>query len=72
MVPQFEEATDSISHGRPRLGAAKAGPSPTVRARISDSDYAAFKRLEEITGRSQSELVREAVHRMLMEHNLVS
>ena len=70
-----EEAIDAatkVSPGRPRVGAAKAGPSPTVRARISDSDYAAFKKLEEATGRLQSELVREAVHRMLMEHKLVS
>lgn len=65
-------AAMSVSRGRSRVGAPKAGPSPTVRARISDDDYAAFKKLEEATGRGQSELVREAVHRMLVDHKLVS
>lgn len=62
---------DAMHPGRPRIGDAKRGASPTVRGRISDADYAAFKQLEEATGRSQSELVREAVHHMLTEHKLV-
>ncbi len=58
--------------GRPRVGQAPRGASPTVRGRISDADYAAFKQLEDATGRSQSELVREAVHNLLTEQKLVS
>ena len=68
------EALDTVLRqaGRPRVGQAPRGASPTVRGRISDADYAAFKKLEDATGRSQSELVREAVHNLLTEHNLVS
>lgn len=58
--------------GRPRIGQAAKGASPTVRGRISDADYAAFKQLEEATGCTQSELVREAVHQLLADHKLVS
>jgi hypothetical protein len=43
-----------------------------VRARISENDYAAFKQLEQDSGLSQSDLVREAVHRLLTDHKLVS
>lgn len=57
--------------GRPRVGDSK-GASATVRGRISDADYVAFKRLEQITGRTQSELVREAVHSLLTSHELIS
>jgi hypothetical protein len=55
--------------GRPRLGTSPRGYSPTVRGRISDADYEAFKQLEERTGKGQSELVREAVHLLLAEHD---
>ena len=34
----------AVTPGRRRVGAPKVGPSPTVRARISDADYAAFKK----------------------------
>lgn len=57
--------------GRPRVGE-PSGASPTIRARISDAEYAAFKQLEQATGRTQSELVREAVHQLLARHKLVS
>lgn len=66
------DAAMGVRRGRPRVDEAKRGPSPTVRGRISDADYAAFKKLEEITGQSQSELVREAVHQYLAGHKLVS
>lgn len=56
--------------GRPRVGEAK-GASATVRGRISDADYAAFGQLKRVTGRTQSELVREAVHQLLAQHKLV-
>ncbi len=56
--------------GRPRVG--HGGVSPTVRARITPADYAAMKRLEEQTGRSQSDLLREAVHQLLAAYKMVS
>jgi hypothetical protein len=59
----------ALRPGRRRVGA-PSGESPTVRARISDEDFAAFKLLEEHTGRKQSELVREAVHLLLAEHKI--
>lgn len=57
--------------GRPRIGHRASGESPTVRARISDVDYAAFKKLEDLTGKTQSELVRQAVHQFLEQHKMV-
>ncbi len=59
-----------LTRGRPRVGQA-IGASPTVRARISRNDYDAMKRLEAATGRSQSDLVREAVHQLLVQHKMV-
>ena len=68
-----QEAIDRALRGpgRPRVGS-PAGASPTVRGRISDDDFAAFKKLEADSGRTQSELVREAVHQLLVRHKLVS
>lgn len=68
----MEAIEQEVQRGRPRVGQPPRGASPTVRGRISAADYAAFKRLEEATGRSQSELVREAVHQLLNQHKLVS
>ena len=59
-----------VTPGRPRVGQ-RGGASPTVRARITREEYGAMKQLEATTGRSQSDLVREAVHRFLREHKLV-
>jgi hypothetical protein len=59
----------ALRPGRPRVGS-PGGESPTVRGRISDADFAAFKRLEESTGKNQSELVREAVQLLLAEHKI--
>ncbi len=65
-----EEALQrALRPGRPRVGAA-SGESPTVRGRISDADFAAFKQLEQRTGKKQSELVREAVHLLLEQHKI--
>lgn len=57
--------------GRPRLGTPPRGESPTVRGRISDEDFAAFKQLAERTGKNQSELVRESVHRLLAAEGML-
>lgn len=67
-----EEALEAALRqaGRPRSGTEAKGPSPTVRARISEADFAAFKRLEQQTGRGQSALVREAVHLLLERYRL--
>lgn len=67
-----EEALEAALRqaGRPRKGTEAKGPSPTVRGRISEADFAAFKRLEQETGLGQSALVREAVHLLLERHRL--
>jgi hypothetical protein len=62
---------EMVSPGRPRVGA-PTGPSPTVRARITPLEYELMKQLEARTGRTQSDLVREAVHQLLLNHKLVS
>lgn len=65
-----EEALQrALRPGRPRVGS-PSGESPTVRGRISDADFAAFKLLEAQTGKKQSELVREAVQLLLAEHKI--
>ena len=72
LVKEFgsEEALERmLRRGRPRGGEAPRGESPVVRGRISASDFAAFKQLEQRTGRKQSELVREAVHLLLAEYD---
>jgi hypothetical protein len=61
-----------MKRGRPRVGDTRQGPSPSVRTRLPETDYAAFKALEESTGRKQSELLREAVHNLLVQHKLVN
>lgn len=69
-----EQALDAVLReaGRPRLGQKARGASPTVRGRIPEADRAAFDRLMKQTGKRESELVREAVHRLLVEHDLAS
>ena len=67
-----EALSHALRRGRPRVGYSATGESPTVRGRISDADFAAFKQLEAQTGKKQSELVREAVHLLLTQHKLAS
>lgn len=62
----------AIRAGRPRVGEAKRGPSPTVRGRIAEYDYAALAQLEARTGKSESALVREAVHMLLQKYQVAS
>lgn len=72
LISQYggEEALErAVRRGRPRDGT-PGGTSPTVRGRISNSDFAAFKRLEHATGKNQSELVREAVRLLLAENRI--
>ena len=65
-----EEALQRALRPGRRPAGAPSGESPTVRARISDEDFTAFKLLEERTGKKQSELVREAVQLLLAEHKI--
>lgn len=67
-----EQALDAVLRraGRTRLGEHPKGASPTVRGRLPEADFAAFKQLEEQTGKKQSELVREAVQLLLAEHKI--
>jgi hypothetical protein len=58
--------------GRPPVGASKGGASPVVRGVISHDEYEAFRRLERASGMKQSELVRKAVHDLLVSEKLVS
>lgn len=68
-----EEAVDQlIRRGRPRIGERRTGGSAIVRARISDRDFAAFKKLEYETGKSQADLVREGVQLLLAQDVLAS
>ena len=66
-----EAIARAVRPGRPRLGTPPRGESPTVRGRISDEDFAAFKQLSERTGKNQSELVRESVHRLLAAEGML-
>ena len=68
-----EEAVEQlIRRGRPRVGEKRTGSSSVVRARISDQDFAAFKQLEDKTGKTQADLVREGVHLLLTQHPLAN
>ena len=74
LVREFgsEDALDAFMRraGRARRGETPKGASPTVRGRLPEADFAAFKRLEHSTGRSQSELLREAVRLLLAKNRL--
>ena len=75
MVGEYgsDEALDVVLRraGRTRLGEQPRGASPTVRARLPEADFAAFKLLEQRTGKRQSELVRESVHRLLVAEGML-
>jgi hypothetical protein len=75
MVGEYgsNEALDTVLRraGRTRLGEQSKGASPTVRGRLSEADFAAFKLLEQRTGKRQSELVRESIHRLLVAEGIL-
>jgi hypothetical protein len=50
--------------GRPKKGAER-GPAPRVTARVTPEDRKALNELMARTGKTESELVREAVHSLL-------
>lgn len=76
MVAEYggQEALDTAlrTAGRPRLGEKPRGASPSVRGRIPQADRAALDRLIMVTGKKESELVREAVHLLIERHGLAS
>jgi len=59
-----------IRRGRPRIGTepVMAATARTVRATLSDADYAAFEELRRSTGARQATLVRNAIHEYLSTH----
>lgn len=65
-------AAAMVRPGRPRIGSGKRGPSPTVRARISERDFAELARLREQTGRTEADLVREGVRLLLAQQKEAS
>lgn len=68
-----EAIEDAIRAGRPRVDGSKArGESLIVRGRVPDHDAAALALLAARTGRTQSDLVREAVHELLERNRLIA
>lgn len=59
-----------IRRGRPRIGQEPqlSATARTVRATLSDQDWAAFEQLREQTGARQATLVRNAIHEYLNTH----
>lgn len=68
----IEAVEREIRLGRPRAGEPRRGPSPVVRGRLTDVDFERFKQLEEQTGKSQAELVREGVHQLFERYKIAS
>lgn len=61
-----EEALNAaMRRGRPRVGSEKGVKSPVVRGAITSEDYEALQVIVHQTGRTQAELVREAVHQLI-------
>ncbi|MDR6971030.1 hypothetical protein [Leifsonia shinshuensis] len=68
-----EEALEpALKPGRPGLGSAGDGPSPTVRARVSRHDFDELAKLKARTGRTEADLLREGVHLLLERYKTAS
>lgn len=75
MLKEFgsEEAFNAfLKAGRPSVGSEKNGASPVVRGALDPETYADFQTLRKATGRTQAELVREAVHLLIDTHREAS
>lgn len=57
--------------GRPIVGTSRHGPSPVVRGVIPVEEFDALNALAERSGKGRSELVRQAVHDLLVAEKLV-
>ncbi|PRB13965.1 MULTISPECIES: hypothetical protein [unclassified Microbacterium] len=66
-----EALEEAMRAGRPRVGSTKNGPSPVVRGAIPAEDYEAFQKLVNLTGMKEAQLVRRAVHKLLVGEQLV-
>jgi hypothetical protein len=63
-----EEAESIVRAGRPALGgSSQSAPSPEIRARLAPGDYATVSRLADLTGKTRSQIVREALLAYLPE-----
>lgn len=63
------EAVERVMHrGRPRVGQNR-GPSPEVRGRVLQEEFDGLVHLQQVTGRSRSELVRAGVQLLLEQHH---
>lgn len=63
------EAVERAMHrGRPRIGEDR-GPSPEVRGRVLQSEFNELVQLQQVTGRTRSELVRAGVQLLLAQHH---
>lgn len=68
-----EEALEAAMRpGRPALGREKQGASPLVRGRITPEDRSAFDELRARTGKTESALVRAAIHQMLIDQQVLT
>lgn len=68
----IEAVEKEMRRGRRKIGDPRHGESPVVRGRISEEDFVAFKKLEQATGRTQADLVREGVHLLLERHHRIA
>lgn len=68
----IEAVEKEMRRGRRKVGDTRQGESPVVRGRISEEDFVAFKQLEQVTGRTQAELVREGIHLLLERHHRIA
>lgn len=63
---------DAMRRGRPSVGSAKSGASPVVRGAIPVVEYEALRSLMETSGMREAQLVRRAIHELLVAEKLVS
>ena len=67
-----EALLEAMKPGRPSLGKPGHGPSPTVRARVSQHDFDELAELKARTGRTEADLLREGVHLLLERYRTAS
>lgn len=63
---------DAMRRGRPPVGSTKRGASPVVRGAIPVVEYEALRALMETSGMREAQLVRRAIHELLVAEKLVS
>lgn len=63
---------DVMRRGRPTVGSTKRGASPVVRGAIPVVEYEALRSLMQSSGLREAQLVRRAIHELLVAEKLVS